>query len=85
LQLFCLTALVACATGEPANRQSEPAMEERAMAEPDMEEIRRALGCSSDQVAICIDADCEPDEYVCGENVELRNLFEPRISRGPTG
>lgn len=71
LLLPCVLALAACATGEPVERESRP----------DNEQIANELGCAADEVAICVDINCEPDDYVCAEKGEMRRLFEPRIPR----
>ena len=71
LLLTSFLVLAGCATGEPADRE----------ARLDEESIARAVGCTSDQVAVCVAVNCELEDYVCAEKGELRSLFEPRIQR----
>lgn len=66
---LCLAVLAACATGETVDRRYEP----------DVGEIRRMLGCGSDQVAVCIEVNCEPADYVCAARGDFRDMFEPRV------
>ena len=71
LPLIGSLVIVGCATGEPVNRE----------ANLDDEGIARAIGCTSDQVAVCVAVYCELVDYVCAEKGEMRRLFEPRIPR----
>ena len=57
LQLLCISALTACATGEPVDRRPEP----------DGAEIARTLGCAPDEIAVCVDVDCAPADYHCAD------------------
>ena len=69
--LFALAVTGGCATGEPIERDRDP----------DIREIARALGCSSTQVAVCVEVNCDPEDYVCAERGEMRDLFDPKIVR----
>ena len=63
--LLCLAVLGACATPAPVDRQREPRVDE----------IARALGCAADQVAVCIEVNCEPQDYVCAARGDVKELF----------
>lgn len=65
--LLCVSALFACASSEPPDRQSAPGIEE----------IKRALGCSLDEIAVCVDVNCEPDDYVCADKASVQDLLRP--------
>ena len=71
LLLCCLVALGACASGERLEPQSQR----------DIEEISRTLGCAEDEIAFCIDVDCEPDEFRCVDKSSVRDLFRPQRPR----
>ena len=67
-QCTCLALLAACATDDTVDGRYDPGESE----------IRPVVQCASDQVAVCIDVNCEPTEYVCAEKRDLRGMFEPR-------
>ena len=60
-----------CATSETVNREPKP----------DLRQIAQALGCTKNQVAVCIDVDCDAEDYVCADKTEMRELFDPKIVR----
>ena len=68
---LCCAAIVGCASGEPDYREREP----------DVRDIARAIGCGPKQVAVCVDAHCELDEYRCADEDDVRGLFESNRRR----
>jgi len=67
LPLLCLLQLGACATEETRDRPPEIGDEA----------ISQQIGCTEDQVAICIDVDCGPDDWACADRSSLRDMFSP--------
>jgi hypothetical protein len=63
----CL-ALGACAASDPRTSarltQTTPA------------EAARALGCNDDEVAVCMDSNCELEEYYCAPREDVRKMFK---------
>ncbi len=57
--------LAACAGTETAPREQDP----------DIEQIAREIGCTPEEVAVCIDVSCEPDEFYCADRTDVRKLF----------
>jgi hypothetical protein len=67
------TGLAACAGTEPAAREKDP----------DVEQIAREIGCTSEEVAICIGVNCEPEDFYCTNRADVRKLFKAgEFSRG---
>ncbi len=67
LPMLCLATLSACATEEVLDQPPELGGEQ----------ISQRLGCTEDQVAICIDVDCGPDDWACTDRASLREMFSP--------
>lgn len=63
----CL-ALGACASGDPRttkpNTQTTPA------------EAARILGCNEDEVAFCMEVNCELEEYYCANRNDVREMLK---------
>jgi len=47
----------------------------------DARDIARLAGCDHDEVAICIEIDCQPDEYRCAARDDVVALFKAREFR----
>lgn len=66
-----ICALAGCAAEGPSERR----------ANPSVAEIARSLGCGRNEVAVCIDVNCEPEDYRCAPRASARDLlsgeFEP--------
>ena len=69
LLLAGFALLQGCATGKPEELRSAP----------EVTKMHEQLGCRSDEVAVCIDVDCEPEDYVCTRRTDFRDAFEPKI------
>ncbi len=65
LQVVCVTTLIACAARQPVDRQ----------ADLDVAGIAKALGCTDDEVAVCVDVNCEPHEYRCANRADVKALL----------
>ena len=63
--VICFVGMAACASTESADHQREP----------DVEDIARALGCKSEEVAVCIDVDCKPEEFYCADRNDIREML----------
>jgi len=44
-------------------------------------DIAKAAGCTRDEVAICIEIDCQPEEYQCAPRSAVLDLFKAREFR----
>jgi len=66
LLMACLVALAACAGSEPVNPSGEARIEE----------IAKSIGCTSDEVAVCIEVDCKPEDYYCAAREDVRKMFK---------
>lgn len=62
---FVIAGLTACAAGAPGDR----------IRNPDINEIARELGCTSEEVAVCVDVNCEPHEYQCAHRSDVKALL----------
>lgn len=67
LAVVCL-AISACATEQPhlTSRVTQTTPEEAA----------RLLGCSSEEVAFCVETSCELADYQCASRGDVRELFK---------
>lgn len=63
--LLSLAVLSACAGDAPVDQRDEASDGE----------IAQALGCTPDQVAVCTDVNCEPDEFSCMEREDAKRLL----------
>ena len=63
---ICLISLTACASSEPYEHEREPSASEAA----------KLLGCHSDEVAMCIEDTCEPEDWYCASRGEMRDILE---------
>ena len=43
---------------------------------PDHAEIAQSLNCTSEQVALCSETNCEPHEFHCADRGDLREMFK---------
>jgi hypothetical protein len=68
VQLLCIAALAACASHDPVERQPDA----------DIAAVAKALGCSDDEVAVCVDVNCEPREYRCANKADVKALLGVR-------
>jgi len=66
LLAICLIGLTACASSEP-NEQAR---------EPSASEVAKLIGCSSDEVALCIEVNCELEEWRCANRNDVRDMFK---------
>ena len=71
LVVGCLLGMLGCAStdvdedGFVADRKRPPSAQEAA----------RILGCNDDEVAICIQTNCEIEEYYCTPREDARKMF----------
>lgn len=63
--------LSACASNEHS----------KTLQQVDATEIAAAAGCSRDEVAVCIEIDCQPEEYRCAPRADVLGLFKARDFR----
>jgi hypothetical protein len=59
----CLTA---CASTEGNDRTPTPTAAE----------VAKVIGCNSDEVALCIEVNCELEEWHCANRNDVRDLFK---------
>ena len=71
LLLTACVVLSACASSEQT----------KALTQVDAKEIAAAAGCSRDEVAVCIEIDCQPEEYRCAPRADVLSLFKARDFR----
>lgn len=64
-------ALAGCATTET---ESDEYYADRKRS-PSAEEAARALGCADDEVALCIQTNCELEEFQCVYREDARQMF----------
>ena len=62
LLTVCVAGLVGCASSE----------DPRPLAKNSDQSVR----CGEDQVAVCIDVDCRPEEFVCSNREDVREMFK---------
>ena len=43
---------------------------------PTAQEAANVLGCTEDEVAMCIEINCELDEYRCADSDDVRKMFK---------
>jgi hypothetical protein len=58
--------LTACAGSEPTALGREPSASE----------IAGLIGCSSQEVAMCIEVNCELEEWYCADSNDVRDMFK---------
>lgn len=63
--------LGACASDGPTERHDRI----------DAKEIAAEAGCKADEVAVCIEVDCQPEEYKCAARDDVVELFKARDFR----
>jgi len=68
LQFASLALVAACASGDSIDQRYAPAASE----------AQHSLQCGPGRVAVCVEVNCDPSDYVCAEQRDLRGLFEPR-------
>lgn len=53
---------------------------------PTVAEIARDLGCRADEVAVCIEVNCRPDQFTCVPRGRVRDMMAPEFEppRGTT-
>lgn len=68
LLLFCLAALSACASRESVDNRPTA----------DIGKTTHTVDCPLGQVAVCVDVNCEPQEYQCTEKRNVKRLLGVR-------
>ena len=58
--------LTACAGSEPTALAREPSASE----------IAKLIGCSPQEVAMCIEVNCELEEWYCADSNDVRDMFK---------
>ncbi len=66
LLIIFAASLVACASTEPNSRTPEPTAAE----------VAKLIGCTSDEVALCIEVNCEIEEWRCADRNDVRDMFK---------
>ena len=69
--------LVICVVLGACASDGQPAQQDRI----DAREIAAKAGCESDEVAVCIQVDCQPEEYQCAARDDVVELFKARDFR----
>ena len=78
LHIAILIALVGCATNAPGELGARTGPVNTG-PEVDIEEIRAVLRCTRDEVAVCIESDCDAEDFACAKRDDLRYLLNPVI------
>jgi hypothetical protein len=66
LAMMILAMLTACAGGGPVDP----------VREPGIEQIAEAIGCTSEEVAVCIEVNCDVEDYQCAARDDVRRMFK---------
>lgn len=61
----CMSGLAGCAGNDPLGRPLQP----------DENDMAQVLGCTSDQIAVCIEVSCRPEHYRCTDRGDVRDMF----------
>jgi len=73
--LIALTGCAAQSAGELGGRAGPV----NTGPEVDIEEIRAVLRCRRNEVAVCIETDCDAEDYACAKRDDMRYLLNPVI------
>ena len=68
-----LVAAVCLAFGACATDSSYPA---RQVTQTTPQEAARLLGCQDDEIAFCVETNCELEEYRCTQRSDVRDLLK---------
>jgi hypothetical protein len=60
-----VASLTACASSEPRAQNREPSASE----------IAQIIGCAPNEVALCIEVNCELEEWRCADSDDVRKMF----------
>ncbi len=69
--LSCLILLTACAS-EPVNKPVEAT---HAGSGAENAALRKMVGCGSEEVLVCVEASCKPENYTCTAKSDIRRMF----------
>jgi len=72
LLVVSLFSLIGCAS---TDTESDSYTANR-MKSPTAQEAARVLGCSHDEVAICIEVNCEIEEFQCAAREDVKRMFK---------
>ncbi len=61
-----VACLAACASSEPNYHPREPTAAE----------VAKLIGCGSEEVALCIEVNCELEEWRCADRNDVRDMFK---------
>jgi len=61
---ICTVGIGACANTQHAEREQH------------VKDIAQTIGCAEDEVAFCVETNCEPEEYVCTNRGDVREMFK---------
>ena len=61
-----VASLTACAGSEPTARTRDPSASE----------IAQIIGCSPQEVALCIEVNCELEDWRCADSNDVRDMFK---------
>lgn len=61
-----VASLTACAGSEPTALKREPSASE----------IAQIIGCAPNEVALCIEVNCELEEWRCADSNDVRDMFK---------
>ncbi len=78
LYIAILFALAGCASNS-ASELGGRAGPVNTGPEVDIEEIRAVLRCARNEVAVCIETDCDAEDYACAKRDDMRYLLNPVI------
>ena len=66
LLAITVACLAACASSEPNYHPREPTAAE----------VAKLIGCGSEEVALCIEINCELEEWRCADRTDVRDMFK---------
>lgn len=73
-----LTALAGCAINSPGELGAATGAVNTG-PKIDIEEIRAVLRCARNEVAVCIETDCNAEDYACAKREDIRSMLNPVI------
>ena len=65
-----IVGLAACASTKSTDRDRDRDRD------PDISQIAELIGCRPDEVAVCIEVNCEPDQYACTNRGDVKDMFK---------
>lgn len=75
-----MIAFAALGLGACSGTETQPRDQHRY---PTAQEAANALGCSDEEIAMCIEINCELEDYRCANKDDVRKMFKADEFRHP--